>query len=165
MGLFLLFKKAQATSIEFLFILTILIALIVFSIGLWNLIFSRIKESETRTSLETLAFDISDQLIKSQGLPTSWEDDTSKIFSLGLAKENYVLDMKKINKFSTMDYQQIKNLLGISSYDYKFRIMALNGTTLVQSGRDTSTATNVVFASRTVLYQEQIVRMEFGLWV
>lgn len=165
MELFLLFKKAQATSTEFLFMLTILIALIVFSIGLWNLTVLRIRESETRTRLETLAFEISDQLIKSQGLPTSWEDDTSKIFYLGLAKENYILDTKKVNAFSTINYQQTKDLLGISSYDYKFRIKALNGTVLAESGKDASTASEIVFTSRTVLYQGEVVRMEFGLWV
>jgi hypothetical protein len=64
-----------------------------------------------------------------------------------------------------MDYQQAKILLGISSYEYKFRIKLLNGTVLVESGRDTSTATEIVFVSRTVFYQEDIAKMEFGLWL
>ena len=64
-----------------------------------------------------------------------------------------------------MNYQQTKNLLGIGSYDYKFRIKTLNGTILVESGKDTSTASEIVFMSRTVLYQGEVVKMEFGLWV
>ena len=74
-----------------------------------------------------------DTMIKSNGLPTNWEESggtpaqiADSIQMLGLAKRNRVLDVEKVEKFaeiSTNNYAIVRTKLLIGGNDYYFRIL------------------------------------------
>jgi len=126
--------KGQITSTEFLIVSVVLIILFVFATNFWNIVAFRFSEKTLRSSLELAALDISDMLIKTPGLPGSWQDDTAKIFSLGLAKESHVLDAKKVRNFVNMSYDRTKNLFGIPQYEFYFQLKETNGSLIKMYG-------------------------------
>ncbi len=127
-------SKAQLISTEFFMVSVVITLLFSVSVVFWNQSNFRIKESDERANIEISTLAISDHLLKSRGLPSDWEDRTNEISHLGLAKENHVFDNKKLNKFISLDYNQVKNLLGISQYEFLFLIRNLTGTIIGGDG-------------------------------
>ena len=158
-------KKGQISSTEFLIVSVVLVVLFLFASNYWNIITFRFGEKSLRSSLELSAIDMSDMLIKNPGVPGSWESDVTKISSLGLAGSNHVLSEQKVLAFTSLDYLQAKRILGIPTYEYTFRIRTLNNTLLYQSGGNPANASQIIIATRFVLFKNDIMKMEFGVWI
>lgn len=120
--------KGQVISTEFLFSLSILMILFMAGIYLWNLTSARVGENIIKNELVSSSIDISDQLLKLQGLPTDWESNISKIFSLGLSKESYILDVTKVKAMLVnLSYNQVKDLLNLKNQEFYFRMLYPDG--------------------------------------
>ncbi|HLC39888.1 MAG TPA: hypothetical protein VJJ76_03330 [archaeon] len=156
--------KGQITSTEFLIVSVVLVILFTFATNFWNIVAFRFGEKSFRSGLELTALDISDILINTPGTPGNWQDDTSKIFSLGISDSTHVMNEKKLIAFTNLNYTQAKKALGVPAYDYKFRIRTLNGTVIYQSGLDPSATSQIVVITRFVLLKNDIMKMEFGVW-
>ena len=154
----------QITSTEFLIVSSVLIILFIFAANFWNIVAIRFSNKSLRSSLELTALDISDFLIKNPGMPTSWESNTTIIYSLGLASSPNTLTQSKVSAFTTLNYNSSKKILGIPNYEYKFRIRMLNGIVLLQSGLDPTATAEVVSVTRFVLLNSSITKMEFAIW-
>ncbi len=158
-------SKAQITSSEFLIVSVVLVILITAGVMMWNSTINRSNESMIREDMEMFAVSISDQLIKSHGMPTDWEDDTTKIYSLGLAKENYVLDEKKVDIFVNMNYNQLKSLMGIGGYEFYFRLVYTNGTDIKTKGSSPTANSQTINSKRVVMFKNEIVYMDLMVWI
>ena len=116
--------KGQLLSTELLFAVSILIVLFALGAYMWNLTSARISENLIKEDLAINAIGVSDYLLKSSGTPTDWESNVSKISSLGLSKEIYVLDVTKVKAMLVnLSYNQVKDLLNLKDQEFYFRML------------------------------------------
>lgn len=131
--------KGQVISTEFLFAVFVLIILFVLGVSLWNLTATKLSEDLIKTELAASAIEVSDYLLKSQGAPTDWEENVTKVTSLGLGvvlKANK-LDRDKVSALLNLNYDKIKESLGIKSHEFYFKITDLSGNLIQISGNNT----------------------------
>jgi len=161
--------KGQFTTTEFLMIVFVLIFLITLATVIWNTVGKTIGEKTVKNELQSAAIDISDQLLKSQGLPTDWEG-TSKIYSLGLVVGDHMIDEGKLRSMLNLPYSQIKSSLGIKTYEFYFKIVNLSGNIIQVDGKNAEvglkpdTASNIVNSRRIAILNNQIVYADVITW-
>ena len=148
--------------IDFFLAVVILIFIIGFYISTWGSTIIAIQMKSDRTEMENIIFGISDLLIKSEGLPGDWNE--SNVIVIGLAKEDHVLDENKVSSFVTLPIDKTKKLLGIVNFNFFFRLKNIDGTILEDYGNYPIDAEEVIVSRRLVLYNNEIINMEFGLW-
>jgi hypothetical protein len=155
--------KAQAWSLDFAVSVTIFFFMMAVLLFAWQYVSYQNQSQTAFNDMENLALGISDELIRTRGLPENWDDSTVEV--LGLASEENFLNESKVLMFVQMDYDKSRRLLGITPYNYTFRVEQLNGSLIQSQGVDLSSGTSVVIpATRHVLYDSRVVRMEFALW-
>ena len=148
----------------------IVVSLFVLATIMWNSVSTRINQNIIKNDIETTAIDISDQLLKSQGLPTDWASKASQNFSLGLVSKNYQLDVGKVTAFATMNYNDTKSLLGIRGYEFYFKVTDIAGNIISQSGTSLeagikpSANSDSVNSKRIALLNKEIVYSDVIIW-
>ena len=162
-------SKAQLISSEFFIALVVITLLFSVSVVFWNQSTFRIKESEERTNIEIATLAISDHLLKSSGLPSDWEDNTSTTFSLGLVKDDHRLDTNKLKSFVKLDYNTTKKMLGIDSYEFYFRLVDQNNSLLKIDGTNLETGimpsnASIAMNAKRIALLDQPVFMDVILW-
>ncbi len=117
--------KGQLVSGDF--VASVFIFLILFSVIIiaWD---SRVESYTRRLQLkemETAAAETADKIL-TPGKPSGWENSNASI--IGLVDRDRRVDPRKLNAFISMDYNQSKVAMGISSYDYFFNMPKSNMT-------------------------------------
>lgn len=156
-------SKAQLVMSDFLIGVVILIFIIVISAPIWGRTVENIRIKEERSEMENLVLSISDQMVKSPGMPSDW--NRTNIKSIGLAEEDNVLDSMKVSNFTSLGADKTKYLLGIENYNFIFRLRNTNEIIFVEYGSLPITASEVVIIRRIVLYENLPTMMEFGVWI
>ena len=165
-------NKGQVISTEFLFAILILLTLFVLGMYLWNLTSARINENLIKNNLVTNAIEISDNLLRSQGSPTDWEENVTNVASIGLGviSKSNKLDRDKILSLTNISYNQIKDSLGIKSFEFYFRISNLSGSTIqidgkgVETGVKPNVTSDIVNARRIAILGNEFVYMDVIIW-
>lgn len=117
-----------------------LIALI-FLLSLWNIYARQLQETTIRGEMELLTFQIMDLLVTTPGVPNNWEElnglgsqaGGDGIYVLGLAPKDRSLSKAKINKFFSLNYEDVKKYLNVERYELSFSLSYINGTVLNQT--------------------------------
>jgi hypothetical protein len=107
--------------------------LVVFLITFWFVSISHVAHGVKENRMGAAAVSLSDMLVKSQGVPFTWDEEPANAEVLGLAISPNVLSESKIQQFVLMDYNESRGLLGLE-YDYYFYVESLNGNRLYESG-------------------------------
>jgi hypothetical protein len=147
---------------DFLMGLVIFLIIVAISVSLWNKNVYNMGLKEKRTEMENLVLLISDQMVKSSGIPGDWSSTT--VAAIGLSKSDNVLDSSKVSNFVGLSKEKTKALLGIRNYNFIFRLRSTNETILVEYGDLPSDASESVIGRRVVLYEGGSTIMDFGLW-
>jgi len=119
--------------------------------------------------MERTALLISDSLIRSPGVPESWNISTVEI--IGLAKEENVLNETKVAFLLNLTNEQIKTLLGIEAYNFYIELRNSNNETLEVDGKPIikgdypSNAHFVIPVERVVLFGNTISKLLLILWI
>ncbi len=116
-------SRAQATLPDvlmatFLFLL-ILVGIMTYAQNTQN----AAQETVNRQSLDGIASNIAEFIIKNPGSPTNWEtlNDINAVVQFGLAQKDRVLDPQKVVAFinySNLDYSAVKTRLNIPVYEF-----------------------------------------------
>lgn len=151
-------SKAQLVMTDLIFVTTILIILLTISMIMWNTGVTRIQLKENIENLEADALAISDQLVRTPGLPEDWEENVAAVTIIGLANEPNVLDRNKVHEFIELDYDTAKRLLG--GYDFNFTLTNSTGNIITDGDTELKSgivvhAEQVVGIRRIVLYNNQ----------
>ena len=171
-------KKGQLLSMDFVFSLSIFLAILLISIVIWRNLNIQITQYEMHTDLENRILITSNLLIKTAGTPNDWENfdlatEQDKIISLGLAKRENVLNKTKILKFLDIDYDDTKTLLGIPRYEFCIEIADMTDTPIILDGEEikcdlSADIANLYSIKRTVLLEEddsrEILFFNMMLW-
>ncbi len=121
-----MFKKGQTSSYDFIAALLIFMIFFVSLTTQWNETLYNMEQGHFQTKMTKRATQAIQTLVKSSGYPKNWS--VSNVEIIGLAKGENILEQKKINEFSKIDYTVAKKLMILGNYDFYFEI-DFNGTT------------------------------------
>lgn len=161
-------KKGQAIVIDLFLSLVIFVIAITFIVTTYGINAWRLEYETSYNSLLLKAFDITEMLTKSEGIPGDW--NTTSVQAIGLASNDRVLSTNKLKLLSNMSYNQIKNLFGIVSKEFLLQIRDLSNANLFEAGvsplennpcgKDYESVTLKRFA----VWEGQKVILYFTLW-
>jgi hypothetical protein len=163
-------KKGQVAVLD-LFVSALVFGILVATIMVtWNSYGVKIdKQLDYNTNL-LRAYHISDLLTRFPGKPSFWGLQHAlgpqDVEIIGLAKSDRILDTVKVISFKNMDYNESKQKLGISSYEYYFRVSKLDGSDFspaIESGIKDNESEITVTLKRYVIYNETESILEFWL--
>lgn len=169
MGRFqLINKKGQAVILDLL--IAIVVFLLVFSFLAWTYTrhFLRLDSETSDNTLMMKAFDITEILTKSEGIPNDW--NISNVQAIGLASGDRVLSTQKIQQFSNMSYNVSKRMFGISDKEFFLQIRDLTNSNLFEAGispSENNSCNNTyraVTLKRFAFWGGQKVVLYFTLW-
>ena len=152
-------SKAQLSTTDFFIGISIFIILIVILTLLLNKYPLILNQEQDKNEMLITAFQISDSIIKTAGIPSKWEENNN-LKVIGLADNDRSLDENKVINFTSLDYSTVKNLI---NYDFYFRILYINNTNTISSGRQFNGTQSAVLR-RYVSYNNEKAIMELTLW-
>lgn len=127
-------KKAQTISIDMVFGFFIFLLFIIVSLYIWNIYTLRYSYYVEDNEKRLVAYEVSDLLLRQPGIPGQWETmPLDNVSVLGLAWNDHNLSQEKIDAFlqqSNGSYDKIKKLLNIERFDYLFRVVDPDRSTI-----------------------------------
>jgi len=136
-----------------------------------------IQHSKMINEMEGLSVEVSEQLLRTTGIPANWTESDVEV--VGLADDRpRVLNSTKISNFVDMmsysdgDYDANRHLLGTRAYDFYFNMTYLNHTQVEIDGTQCFTGrspadenvSDIVTATRTSILDDEIIRIRFTIW-
>ncbi|VVB76284.1 Uncharacterised protein [Candidatus Tiddalikarchaeum anstoanum] len=158
-------KKTQFFSFEIVSALLIFTALFLFVLLIWSVKESDYKKNLLLTSLEKSSMSVGELLATTPGSPNNWS--TTYIEQLGLADNYNTLNPIKLENFFYLtqnNYSLVKELLGISSYDFFVQLEDFNNNVLRKSG-NFSGYSQVVIWQENVLLNNSVFRLKVGVTI
>ncbi|MBN2014242.1 MAG: hypothetical protein JW778_03590 [Candidatus Altiarchaeota archaeon] len=124
-------KKAQISNFDLVIAAGIFLFILFVMIGTWGEMTNKINHFEDRRSTYYKGLDITEMLVKTPGNPPNWEQlDTlnpSTVYAVGFSSQPNVLDKDKLERFDTFEYEQMRDLLGLSREDFHLLIHDVKG--------------------------------------
>ncbi len=163
-------SKGQFVTTDFSLAVSILIFLFVLGIIIWNSTSTKISQNTIKNEMETVSIDVSDQLLKSQGLPADWETQAVLNFSLGLIDRGNELNPNKFVALTKLNYNYSKSLLGIRGYEFYVRATDVNGNIKSDSGTPLKVGivpvenSTIVNSKRIAILQNEIIYLDVMIW-
>lgn len=177
-------EKGQVFSGELLLAYAIFTLALILVVYMWSSVVGDIFESEGMYDLENAAMDMSETLMKTPGVPETWNKsnvdavglvNTSR--SLGEEKVLYFIDLMDSNLYDSncgggiSNYECNKHLTGIGVYDFYLSMEYLNGSVVSINGRPCTTGkqpaseTKKITVTRTGLLNTTIVKTRITVWI
>lgn len=126
-------RKGQVISIDLIVGISIFLILLTLCILVWSQTVYRMEQRKILYEMQNNLMLALDMLIKTKGVPSSWERNPNSLIALGLAYDDRTLSKDKVDAFMNLvdlDYNASKKYLGILKYDYRLRLLDLNGEVL-----------------------------------
>ena len=161
-------KKAQAVVIDLFFALIIFIITLSFVVGTYGHNVLRLEYDTNYGLLMLKAFDITEMLTKSEGIPIDW--NVSSVQAIGLASNDRVLSTEKITRLSNISYNKSRELFGIVGKEFFLQIRDLYNVNLFEAGisplEGNTCGDNyeAVTLRRFAVWEGQTVILHFTLW-
>lgn len=176
-------KRGQVFSGELLLAYVIFTLVLIMVVYLWGNTIKGIFESEDMYDLETTAADVSENLMRTPGVPETWNKTT--VQTVGLVNKSRILNEDKVLDFIDLmdptlndnsceggvsNYVCNKHLTGIGVYDFYFSMEYLNGSVISIKGQACTTGkqpeneTKKVTMTRTGLLNTTIVQTKVMVW-
>lgn len=158
--------KAQVWSLDFALSLIIFMTSLFAVIFAWNYISVNAMENQEIKDLQMKALALSDSLIRTRGIPADWNESGVKV--IGLAEDENILNVTKVELFINMsvnDNDNLRGLMDIGLYGFYFEVKDINGTVYANTTTPISmTSSIVVPIERYTMYDERIVKVRFVIW-
>ncbi len=150
--------RGQLFSVDLLFAFTVFLFALTFSIIFANQLALRVESIDSFNHRQDLARTAMNALLADSGNPAHWAalSDLNTADSLGLVSSRNDLSPAKLQglvDLNASSYGAMKNLLGISRYDFEFTVNDLNGTVLASAGTGPDSNSNTVSINRLALYK------------
>lgn len=152
-------SKAQVALIDLFIAFFLFMLLLSVTISTWNLYLIRLNENNENNEMIIKAFQTTDALVKSRGVPTLW--NLTNVNLTGLAQSDRVLSTEKVDLFINLTESQIKDIFKIQLYSFSFSLKDIDENILIERGNVTSE--RVVNVKRYVLYENEPAILEFKI--
>lgn len=155
-------KKGQV-AITDLFISAVLFGMIIISVmALWNQYNKKIVEQTEYNDLLLRGFNIADLLSNYEGQPEKW-DELQDVEIIGLANEDRIISKSKLNNFTNLSYEEIKNRFNIVGNEFYFSLSDLTGSDFNPITIGNKTGKQIIDIRRLVIYEDQEAALEFAI--
>lgn len=158
-------RRSQIMMSDLFLAASIFILLLGMMIFLYNHYTSKFESRQEFDRMQFSAVQLSDMLVKSEGLPHDWETNPNATLMVGLAhKENCKrnLSAMKVGSMVNMSYGDVKGLFG-GHYDFYLMIESVNGSLIAETGKKSGSAT-AVSVERRVMYNDDSAILSLVLW-
>ena len=164
--------KGQIISMD-LMVASLIVITIISGLGvlLYQYTIYETQQSEL-TALSLRSEPALNVLMSSSGNPSDWETRScDEIKSFGFLSEPAVVNSSKLEAFILLDYNCVKNRLGLSGYDFYFEardagrnLLNINGFDIT-AGYKPPAGSNAIFSERKAWVDESyIATITFGVW-
>lgn len=164
-------KKGQMFTGDLAVATMLFIATLTLVFLLWDNITEKINSAEQYKEMDTLATDITEQMLRTPGSPIDWNE--TNVYSIGLADEDRVLNESKLLAFvgmynTTVRYRDNQFFMNLGPYDFFINFTYLNGTQLVVN--ETTIATGLapegdrITFYRSASLNNETLRIYFTAW-
>jgi len=154
-------RKSQIVSADLFMAVSVFVILITTIIFSWNLYYTRLNERIAYNDMMVNAFQVSDLLVKSKGKPPGW--NSTNVGIVGLAEYDRNISTRKVNSFTNISYDELKELFNTERYEFYFQIKHLNGTAMNSYGKEFN-GTYSINIRRHVIHENEKAIMDFRLW-
>lgn len=156
-------EKGQFFSPDLLIAILIFIFGIFMFSGVTIFVFAQIDEFSFKTNIDEIANASLNNLIKSSGVPSNWEEkEINEIRFFGISDGLNVINERKLLSlinFLDNNYLLAKEKLGFGKLDFKLRLINSDGFIVYESNKEIVT-TNVFSYSRIVYLNEELFILE-----
>lgn len=121
-------NKGQIISGDFTISVLLFIFILILILPLWNYVETQVRSTEDRRDMESSLLIMSDVLTKTSGLPNNW--NTTNVRSIGLSDKAGILNRTKVLNLINMDYDSVRNLLGVQTYQMYILLEDVEGYNL-----------------------------------
>jgi hypothetical protein len=160
--------KGQLWSFDMAASVVIFFSALVAFMFAWNYMAMQNSQDTDMKEMNTLAMMLSDQLVRTPGIPSDWTSST--VSSIGLASGENVLNATKLGELLNLDYGSAKTMLGLARYEMLIEVNYTDGTPVYVGGRQVSYgnaasgAVTVVPVDRRALLDGKVVGLRLTLW-
>ena len=163
-------KKAQLWSTDFSISVVIFFSVMMLVVFAWSFVGYQNQQRINFNEMENTAHIISDSMVRTAGEPISWNQ--TNVETIGLASDENILNMDKVDYFINMSYAEIVSKLGVQGNLYfELRdisgnvIQNLNGDNITKGTYPTASATMVVPVERYCIYDDEVATLRLIMWV
>src|SRR3989338_535384 len=158
-------KRGQLFSLDLMASGLGFIIFFIFLISVWLVLSSRLEEKREAEELQLQAFQITNMLIMSPGVPADWEENPAEVTIPGLQQSPGRLNQSKLDAFVALDYNQVQKTFNIGRFEYQFKVIGINGSLLYSAGiPPDNSSTRSISVNRWVLQENETQQILFTLW-
>lgn len=134
-------ERGQISTLDLVVASAVFLSILFSAVYLWGDTMKSIGRTSEKNDLDSKVLDISETLVKTQGEPPDWQNmaagdiNSSSVKSLGLASEDNILDPEKIDKLKLIDYDEAREMMGLSREGYNITITNSSGEVTHSIGR------------------------------
>lgn len=126
-------RKGQAFTADFLLSAVLFIIILFAAVELWNITASKYSKNDSYGIMRDKALSITDSLIKTEGYPSGWTNETVRMLGISEGVPN-VLDKNKMLEMKNISYSKLRNVFGLSDYEVYLNFTNSSGATIVMNG-------------------------------
>jgi hypothetical protein len=115
-------EKGQVIFFDLMMAITVFLFLMLFLNSVWVDNANALVYQENLNELQFKSSQIAEMLVRSPGKPVNWHQPAQSPELIGLADKKNVLNPDKLNAFSTMDYNQLKDLMQVKNLEFFFQL-------------------------------------------
>lgn len=133
--------KGQISTLDLVIASAVFVGILLSVIYLWSDTVKSISRTSEKSDLDSKVRDVSEALVKTPGDPPDWQKmsasdiNSSTVKSLGLTKEDNILDPEKLNKFGLINYEEARTIMGLSREAYNITITNSTNEIVYSFGR------------------------------
>jgi hypothetical protein len=120
-------EKGQISTIDLTIAFIIMIAILLSVMEVWNTIITHINQFYHKRTIHRKALDAAEMLVNTPGMPYDWQNlgevNSSTVDSIGFAARDNVLDYLKLEKTSSIDYGELKKILGLNKEEARITVI------------------------------------------
>jgi hypothetical protein len=110
-------SKGQVSGLDLTLGMVLVLFIMLSAYDVWGSTVSKMDAFQSHKALDDRLRDVSQLLVRTSGDPANWsstrEVDGSRVKSIGFAMSDNVLDYRRIEKAQAMDYDDLKEIMGL----------------------------------------------------
>ncbi|HLC98875.1 MAG TPA: hypothetical protein VJC00_02605 [Candidatus Nanoarchaeia archaeon] len=158
-------RRSQVGMGDLFLSVSVFVILLVAVVLIYNNYNENFVSRQEYNLMQTYAFQATNLMVKSGGIPAGWEADPDSARLIGFAynsNNERNLSPQKVESFLNISYDRSKELLG-SGYDFYLRIADIQGNILAEKGMN-STGYLSAAIERRVLYDGDEAVLSLAFW-